>query len=237
MRCKNQGSDYEDENIQWTCTANLPPEFKLGSTEVMCEGYSSSTDPYVLKGSCGVEYRLILTDKGEEKFGRRRKNHDEWDGEKSPASTLVTVVFWCLFVGVILWMAYSAFVRDRTGRPRPPRTPRPRGWGGGGGGPGNDDPPPPYDWPSSKPSYANYGTTPNTGGWRPGFWSAAAGGAAAGYGASRLFGGGNNRGGNGWGGNDNGEGSSRSSRGSGSSSSSYSSTRYESSGFGGTSRR
>ncbi|KAI4131164.1 MAG: hypothetical protein LQ338_001369 [Usnochroma carphineum] len=55
MRCKNQGSDYDDENIQWTCTASLPPEFKLGSTDVICEGYQSSSDPYVLKGSCGLE--------------------------------------------------------------------------------------------------------------------------------------------------------------------------------------
>jgi len=67
LRCKNQGSDYEDENIQWTCSASLPDEFKLGSTEVSCEGYESSDDPYVLKGSCGVEYRILLTEKGEEK--------------------------------------------------------------------------------------------------------------------------------------------------------------------------
>ncbi|KAL9061876.1 MAG: hypothetical protein Q9206_000214 [Seirophora lacunosa] len=59
MRCKNQGADYEDENIQWTCTASLPSEFKLGTTDVICEGYESSSDPYVLKGSCGVEYRLL----------------------------------------------------------------------------------------------------------------------------------------------------------------------------------
>src|SRR5271167_1989655 len=45
MLCKNQGSDYDDENIQWACTASLPQEFKLGSTDVICEGYDSPRDP------------------------------------------------------------------------------------------------------------------------------------------------------------------------------------------------
>ncbi|KAL8706650.1 MAG: hypothetical protein Q9201_000284, partial [Fulgogasparrea decipioides] len=75
MRCKNQGSDYGEEDIQWTCTASLPSDFKLGTTDVICEGYESSSDPYVLKGSCGVEYRLLLTDIGEERYGRKGKNN------------------------------------------------------------------------------------------------------------------------------------------------------------------
>lgn len=39
MRCKNAGSEYDIEDIQWTCQASLPLEFKLGSTEVVCEQY------------------------------------------------------------------------------------------------------------------------------------------------------------------------------------------------------
>jgi hypothetical protein len=70
MRCENSGAEYDSEDIQWTCKASLPPEFKLGSTEVICEGYDSPNDPYVLRGSCGVEYRLVLTDVGEEKYGK-----------------------------------------------------------------------------------------------------------------------------------------------------------------------
>lgn len=30
MRCENKGSGYDTEDIQWTCTAQLPPELKLG---------------------------------------------------------------------------------------------------------------------------------------------------------------------------------------------------------------
>ena len=65
MRCENAGSEYDAEDVQWTCRASLPADFKLGSTDVICEGYDDPDDPYVLKGSCGVEYRLILTDQGE----------------------------------------------------------------------------------------------------------------------------------------------------------------------------
>ena len=72
MRCRAQGSAYSAIDIQWTCTAETGPYFKLGNTEVLCEGYDHADDPYILKGSCGVEYRLILTEEGESKFGHQR---------------------------------------------------------------------------------------------------------------------------------------------------------------------
>ncbi|KAG7007978.1 hypothetical protein G7Y79_00007g021030 [Physcia stellaris] len=244
LRCKNQGSDYDAENIQWTCTSSLPGEIKLGATDVICEGFEGPDDPYVLKGSCGVEYRLLLTEKGEERYGRRGGGSDYGDGN-SKSEKWVGVVFWCIFVGVILWMLYAIFVRDAGVRLGGGEGRNPWGGGGWGGGPGGDDPPPPYSrYSSSK----QYGAAPRAGqeGWRPGFWSGALGGAAAGYMAG-------NRGqaqrprdyqptGTMWGNNDNGEGSSSwggggRTRSSGSSSSSFSSTRHESSGFGSTSRR
>lgn len=51
MRCTNLGSDYgEGEDVSWSCTADVPKYFKLGSTDVLCEGYASADDPYILKG-------------------------------------------------------------------------------------------------------------------------------------------------------------------------------------------
>ena len=253
MRCKNQGSDYEDENVQWTCTASLPSEFKLGSTDVICEGYNSSDDPYVLKGSCGVEYRLVLTNIGEEKYGRKGENVVESDNYKGPISGSA-VIFWGIFLSVVAWMIYSAFFRNHPNRAGGGNNAL--GWGGGGGG-GNDgdDPPPPYDYHSSpkpSPSTSAAGAPPaaNTQGWRPGFWTGAAGGAAAAYLAgnrgqtqqprpqeSRPTGQTNRM----WNLGNNGEGSSstrtRSSGSSGSSGNSFSGARHESSGFGSTSRR
>lgn len=239
LRCKNQGSSYGDEDIEWSCTASLPEEFKLGSTEVICEGYDSSDDPYVLKGSCGVEYRLVYTDKGEEKYGK------SWDGpagEKS--SAFAQFLFVVLFVGVLGWILYAA-CQGATGQNR---VPRPRGnggwngggWGGGGGNPPHD-PPPPY--PGRK--YEDESSES----WRPGFWSGTAAGGAAGYAAGRMAGNRqqdpllNNNRGSSWFGGGNREssfaGPSRSapSRSGSSSSSSASTTRHESTGFGSTSRR
>ncbi|OJJ52656.1 hypothetical protein ASPSYDRAFT_164248, partial [Aspergillus sydowii CBS 593.65] len=51
MRCTNEGYGYDVEDVQWTCTASLPGEFKLGSTDVVCEGYRNADDPWILKGS------------------------------------------------------------------------------------------------------------------------------------------------------------------------------------------
>ncbi|KAF1915530.1 hypothetical protein BDU57DRAFT_530492 [Ampelomyces quisqualis] len=251
MRCKNAGADYDENNIQWTCTASLPEEFKLGSTDVICEGYDFPDDPYILKGSCGVEYRLVLTDKGHEKYGKGRDG-GWWGGDdgnggsngpKSFGEKLAAALFWLAFGGIALWIVYSAFVARAQGPDgagmggvnRP-------GWGGGGGGgwgAGDDpsDPPPPYYDSRRGTNKQGYGSTQQ--GWRPGFWSGALGGAAAGWAANRASNRGNqtgssNRWGGGGGGWDNGgEGSSRSSSGS----SSFSSTRHESTGFGSTSRR
>ncbi|KAH9827316.1 store-operated calcium entry-associated regulatory factor-like [Teratosphaeria destructans] len=189
MRCENAGSEYDTEDVQWTCKAQLPPEFKLGSTEVVCEGYDSPDDPYVLKGSCGVEYRLMLTREGEEKYGRnvyeRLYKHPTTE---NIFSSLATTLFWLTFIGIVGIFLYRIFVTPRGGNGGV----RNRGgwnwWGGGGGGhDGHDDPPPPYTprAPKPKSSYsANRAGGQNADGtWRPGFWTGAATGAAASYAA------------------------------------------------------
>jgi hypothetical protein len=48
LRCTNSGSGYDSNDVEWTCKASLPPEFKLGSTDVICEGYNNADDPYIL---------------------------------------------------------------------------------------------------------------------------------------------------------------------------------------------
>ncbi|ORY16170.1 hypothetical protein BCR34DRAFT_584626 [Clohesyomyces aquaticus] len=243
MRCKNAGYDYNEEDVQWTCTASLPEEFKLGSTDVICEGYDSPDDEFILKGSCGVEYRLILTSKGEEKYGKKKPWHGDDGGEypKTTAEKIAGTIFWFIFIGVALWIAYWAFQSCAQGGGATGGAGNRPGWGGGGGGGGwgggQDDPPPPYDYHQSPKPRPTYGSTE---GWRPGFWSGALGGAGLGYAAGRS-GNRNNQTNSGWGSGggssrwSNGESSSRT--GSSGSSSSGSSARYESTGFGSTSRR
>lgn len=217
MRCTNQGSSYGDEDVEWSCSASLPRELKLGSTDVVCEGYASSDDPYVLKGSCAVEYRLVLTDAGEERYPDLAKGHGLFRTDRG-GTDWSAYVFMVIFVVIAAWIVYSACTAPN----RPAGQPRRRGGNGGGGGGGgwgpgwgpDNDPPPPY--PGTKPSSTQQG-------WSPGFWSGAAGGAAAGYMAGR-------RGGNQ-------DQPSRSSYGGGSSSGASSSARHETTGFGSTSRR
>lgn len=258
MRCTNEGSDYEQENIQWACKASLPEEFKLGSTDVSCEGYESSDDPYVLKGSCGVEYKLFLTEKGEQKYGKASENVFS-SGKRNKSEDYASYVFMLVFAVVFCIIVYSIWSawRDDARRPRP-RRPGPGG-GGGGGGFDDDEPPPPYDPypprqnpprkpPSQKTSRASSsrssGGSQQDQGWRPGFWTGAMTGAAAGYLAGNrnrtqpetaerrpaggLFGGGG--GGSSWTRQPSGSGS-------GPTTPSYSSSRHESTGFGSTSRR
>ena len=52
VQCLNRGSDGMD--VQWECKATLDDEYQFGRIRVVCEGYDSPEDPYVLKGSCGV---------------------------------------------------------------------------------------------------------------------------------------------------------------------------------------
>lgn len=234
MRCTNQGAGYSSEDIQWSCVAQLPEELKLGSTDVICEGYSSKDDPYVLKGSCGVEYRLALTDKGE----RRYPDLGRGGGGANGDFDMSAVLFGILFFAVLGWIVYSACVAGEQNRRAGGRRRGGGGGAGGGGGgwnpgfgPDNNDPPPPY--PGTKPSGSN-----SQQGWRPGFWTGTAAGGAAGYGAGYYQG--RNAARNeqrGWGYDENqwGAGPSRSST--RSSSSSTSSARHESTGFGSTSRR
>ncbi|KKY39271.1 hypothetical protein UCDDA912_g00691 [Diaporthe ampelina] len=215
LRCENKGSGYDSEDIQWSCNASLPPELKLGSTDVICEGYSSPDDPYVLKGSCAVEYRLALTREGEEKWPDLGSGGGHGgDG----GAGLAGWVFWVIFFCVLAFIVYNAFINaqgDGGNGPRPGRNNGGGYWGGGGGGGGggddfgNDDPPPPYPGTNSS---NNSGKPRRSGGgsaqrgnnvqqdWRPDFWSAAGGaaaGAAAAYGAGRMGRNNNNTRGNG----------------------------------------
>nr|KAF6370440.1 store-operated calcium entry associated regulatory factor [Myotis myotis] len=60
IQCQNKGWDGYD--VQWECKTDLDVAYKFGKTVVSCEGYESSEDQYVLRGSCGLEYDLDYTE-------------------------------------------------------------------------------------------------------------------------------------------------------------------------------
>ncbi|VUC26439.1 unnamed protein product [Clonostachys rosea] len=247
MRCTNQGSSYGTEDIEWSCAASLPEEFQLGSTNVICEGYANSDDPYVLKGSCGVEYTVTLTNNGE------RRYPDLADTVRKQSQSSSNTVFWAIFFIIAVCIGLAALLRHSENTAPQQRRPRTRrggggsGWGGGGGGgggggpggwnpgwgSGDNDAPPPYSEPKPYPSSSSSSS------WRPGFWSGIAAGSAAGYAAGRRGGGSSSRAptysdyttDSGWG-RSHGESSSSQSGRSG-----PSGDTHESTGFGSTSRR
>ena len=180
LHCKALDSTGGDD-ISWACTASLPPYFKLGATDVLCEGYNYPDDPYILRGSCGVEYRLMLTDAGYKKYGDR--------GFGRRGAKAAAWIFWLLFfgvVGVIIWGAWNSGT-GQAGR----RVGEYGGgggpwfWGGGGGGGPGDGPPPPYDPRPPRP----WGKSAGQGGWQPGFWSGMAAGAVGAAAGNAMFGG------------------------------------------------
>jgi hypothetical protein len=69
VQCSNSGWDGRD--VQWKCEAEVEDAVKLGPVNVVCEGYNSSHDPYVLIGSCGLEYSLHKTSNYNNKKYRR----------------------------------------------------------------------------------------------------------------------------------------------------------------------
>lgn len=159
IRCVNSGTSYDEASVEWACTASLPPEFKLGSTNVVCEGYDSPDDDYILKGSCALEYRLLLTDLGHDKLNAQAgksafSSNDDDDGQ----SFWPDMIFWLIFALVAGYILYSLF-QNLFGSDQNRRLRRP--WSGrrgqGGWDDNDDDPPPPYfpndpyEGPLSKP--------------------------------------------------------------------------------------
>ncbi|KIJ51049.1 hypothetical protein M422DRAFT_224481 [Sphaerobolus stellatus SS14] len=168
VRCVNTGGKGLD--VDWKCEADLPEQLRFGRVEVSCEGWSKPGDPNVLKGSCGLEYRLI-------RISNALNNDNSYIPSllrpKDPYEAVFMIV-WSLVLLFILYQFLKACFTSRNNQPRPtnPRGPTTGPQGGGGGGwfsgnrPNDDnDPPPPYSRPF-KPSSSADGA-----GWRPGFWT------------------------------------------------------------------
>ncbi|XP_018615222.2 store-operated calcium entry-associated regulatory factor [Scleropages formosus] len=70
VQCQNKGWDGVD--VQWECKTDMDNTYRFGRIEVSCEGFNHPDDPYILKGSCGLEYTLELTEQGRQQgYGSR----------------------------------------------------------------------------------------------------------------------------------------------------------------------
>ncbi|KAE9413712.1 hypothetical protein Angca_007886, partial [Angiostrongylus cantonensis] len=166
VQCVKQG--YDGSDYQWKCTADMPRQYKFGMVTVTCEGYNYPDDPYILKGSCGLEYELEYAESARE-VGRSKT---KWP----------SLFFWPRCVCIIIFFTHASYSSiTKCFR-----------WFGGGfdGGPGfGGGYPGAHPRPSAPPSYEDtmgfksaYSTPSSSSG--PGFWTGAGLGALGGY----LFG-------------------------------------------------
>mmetsp|Transcript_13908 Transcript_13908/g.27023 ORF Transcript_13908/g.27023 Transcript_13908/m.27023 type:complete len:300 (+) Transcript_13908:305-1204(+) len=138
VQCRNVGTDSYGE-VQWECTAQLPAEFDLGETDVVCEGYNSRDDPYILAGSCGLEYTMRSRGGGRGRFSSFG-SYPSTSYKKSGGwvSTFVNLIM----VGSIGMLIYQLFVKPNDSRQSSSRRNNTGGgngggwWPGGGGGGG-----------------------------------------------------------------------------------------------------
>ncbi|XP_038125574.1 store-operated calcium entry-associated regulatory factor [Cyprinodon tularosa] len=94
VQCVNKGWDGVD--VQWECKADLDNAYRFGRIEVSCEGYNHPSDDYILKGSCGLEFTLELTQEGQRRSPGSAGSHGgfkEWGGLGGLASTFFSSFF------------------------------------------------------------------------------------------------------------------------------------------------
>ncbi|CDO78042.1 hypothetical protein BN946_scf184724.g6 [Trametes cinnabarina] len=155
VRCVNVGGSGTD--VDWKCEADLPDSLRFGKVEVSCEGWDGPGDPYVLKGSCGLEYRLVqvptsLRGPGAED-PRYPSRVSRWlHGKSSRENTSVRpsdpallpadisqdpaaaffMLLWVVVLGLIIYSMISSCLR-RTPGGTTPHTPRRPWWNHGPG--------------------------------------------------------------------------------------------------------
>ncbi|XP_064004665.1 store-operated calcium entry-associated regulatory factor isoform X2 [Pogoniulus pusillus] len=104
VQCYNKGWDGYD--VQWQCKADLESTYRFGQIEVNCEGYDYPDDPYILRGSCSLLFRLELTEEGE----RKVKNSGSFGSNYyQPRKDSSDSVGGAIIIIVLLVLAFGAY--------------------------------------------------------------------------------------------------------------------------------
>lgn len=185
VQCYNRGSDGYD--VQWECKTDMDSQYKFGEITVSCEGYDYPDDPYILKGSCGLEYTIDMVSSGSYYHNNYHSGHKDNTyhnynshsyRSRHSGGWLSTIITW----GVIAWIVYYIYQRFTYNQSQQNNST---------GGHNQFSSPPP---PGFRPEYTPGGHTTHSNSWTgnaagtdgwPGFWSGAATGGILGY----LFGG------------------------------------------------
>jgi len=162
VRCESLGGTGID--VDWKCEADLPESLRFGKVEVNCEGWSRPGDPYVLKGSCALEYRLVQVP-----GSLLRTDNPVFNVKGYDWSSIAFYALWIGFLILILYSFLKSRVQNNNSTSRAPRSgnsSRPSsGWFPGSYRDDRTNPPPPYTKHDQNSS--------SQGGWQPGFWGGA----------------------------------------------------------------
>nr|ACO11617.1 Transmembrane protein 66 precursor [Caligus rogercresseyi] len=129
VQCYNRGHDGVD--VQWECKADLESTVELGRIEVTCEGYDYPDDPYILRGSCGLEYSL------ENRRGSSHQSNTQGSQKKSSSGGFnfadSLVLFVMALVAYALYRSCVSGSRNQEDRAYGSTNDDYHGRGGGGG--------------------------------------------------------------------------------------------------------
>ncbi|XP_073493163.1 store-operated calcium entry-associated regulatory factor [Phyllobates terribilis] len=195
VQCHNRGWDGID--VQWECKVDMDNAYRFGKVEVNCEGFDYPEDPYILRGSCGLEYTLELTEEGRKRsqsgyrstgFGSGffQDKSSGWNTPHSSDGTSGVIVF-----VVILGLAYGVYKLFLSGPASQQQHPDTDHYGQEHQSYSQASAPPPpgfkSDFTGTSSGFGNFGGTSSFGrqaGQGPGFWTGLGTGGVLGY----LFG-------------------------------------------------
>ncbi|XP_071971367.1 store-operated calcium entry-associated regulatory factor [Engystomops pustulosus] len=194
VQCYNRGWDGID--VQWECKVDMDNAYRFGKIEVSCEGFDYPEDPYILRGSCGLEYTLELTEEGRKRsqsgysstgFGSGffQGKSSGWNSPHSSDGSGVIVFL------VILGLAYGVYKLFLSGPSHQQQHPHPDNYGHEHQNYSQASAPPPpgfkSDFTGASSGFGNFGGTSSFGSQAnqgPGFWTGLGTGGVLGY----LFG-------------------------------------------------
>merc|ERR1712227_659937 len=159
VQCYNRGSDGLD--VQWECKTDMDNKYRFGKISVSCEGYDYPDDPYILAGSCGLDYTI-------DRVGNsgNSNSYSSYQAPKSTSTESDGEINWVFIaiVCIICWAMWKNLTENDNNQ-------------GNGIPPAGTEPsaPPPYSETGVPPAGSSFGQNShqNTGrqGWRPGFFS------------------------------------------------------------------
>lgn len=165
VQCRNVGSNGYD--AQWKCEADLDVGVRFGRTDVTCEGYDYPDDPYILQGSCGLEYTLDQTSRFENE-NSRYGHYTPARTESSGGSGFLKFVLFCV-AAYIIWSIFCQIAANNAANSAQGNYPA---------GPGAADPrypggPGPHQTFNAYPSYPSAASPPPSASASagPGFWT------------------------------------------------------------------